>query len=408
MGSSDKLKLKSSILHNVGDKTLWVVVLILSAFSLVFVYSSVGYTAVATLHTTPEWMFFKHLMFVSIAYLLAFFISFRGDYRKWGILYKPVLVGTVVLLVWALAKGTRWIGWGIATFQPSEIAKIALVFSLAYVALAYEDKYSPKELFWRMIAMVLLIAGLIIFENGSTAAIIFAAGYFVILYSGINKKHATYGLAIGLAVGLLAVIFLVLVGDEIDFGRTTTWHNRIQTWLHPNPDELTQENMARMAVARGGWLGCGIGSTIHGRLMTQAHNDFIYAIIIEELGFVWAMFIFLLYSIFFYRCIRIAIKCRNSYGQLLVAGLGTIYFIQALVHMLVSTGVLPVTGQPLPFISYGGSSYLMLGVAVGIIQCVARKNNGDEKRVRVDRQQSAQAEGQPEAEAIITNQNDTK
>ena len=129
--------------------------------------------------------------------------------------------------------------------------------------------------------------------------------------------------------------------------------------------------MARMAVARGGFFGCGIGTTIHGRLMTQAHNDFIYAIIIEEAGTLSALIIFALYAWFYFRCIRIATACRGPFGSLCAAGLGTLIFLQAIINMAVAVGVLPVTGQTLPFISYGGSAYLFLGCGIGVIQSVA-------------------------------------
>ena len=129
-----------------------------------------------------------------------------------------------------------------------------------------------------------------------------------------------------------------------------------------------------MVVARGEFFGCGIGSTIHGRLMTQAHNDFIYAIIIEEAGMLAAIAIFALYVLFYFRCIHIARHCKGTFGSLSVAGLSTMIFLQALVNMSVAVGVLPVTGQTLPFISFGGTAYLFMGFGVGVIQSVAADN----------------------------------
>ncbi len=105
--------------------------------------------------------------------------------------------------------------------------------------------------------------------------------------------------------------------------------------------------------------------------MTQAHNDFIYAIIIEETGFVGGMIVFILYGVFYLRCLRLAKRCDGKFGQLTVAGIGTVIYLQALVNMSVAVGALPVTGQTLPFISYGGTAYLFLGCGVGVIQAVA-------------------------------------
>ena len=126
-----------------------------------------------------------------------------------------------------------------------------------------------------------------------------------------------------------------------------------------------------MAIARGGVLGKRVGNTIHGRLMTQAHNDFIYAIIIEESGFVGGLIVFILYGVFYLRCLRLAKRCEGRFGRLTVAGMGTVIYLQALVNMSVAVGALPVTGQTLPFISYGGTAYLFLGCGVGVIQAVA-------------------------------------
>ena len=129
--------------------------------------------------------------------------------------------------------------------------------------------------------------------------------------------------------------------------------------------------MARMAIARGGLVGKGPGNTVHARLMTQAHNDFIYAIIIEETGMVGGLLVFVLYSVFYFRCIRLSWKCKGRFGALTVAGFGTMIYLQALANMCVAVGVLPVTGQTLPFISYGGTAYLFLGCGLGVIQSVA-------------------------------------
>ena len=159
--------------------------------------------------------------------------------------------------------------------------------------------------------------------------------------------------------------------QEQMFERQDTWGHRVYSWINPQPDELTQENMARMAIARGGVLGAGIGNTVHARLMTQSHNDFIYAIIIEEMGLVGGIVVFLLYSILYFRCIRLAWRCKGRFGALTVAGMGTVIYLQALVNMSVAVGVLPVTGQTLPFISYGGTAYLFMGCGLGIIQSVA-------------------------------------
>jgi cell division protein FtsW len=189
-----------------------------------------------------------------------------------------------------------------------------------------------------------------------------------------------------LVIGFLAVSYYKYekslnagANTEMVIERQETWGHRVYSWINPKTDELTQENMARMAIARGGVARLGIGSTVHARLMTQAHNDFIYAIIIEETGMVGGLFVFALYSIFYFRCVKVTRRCKGRFGALTVAGLGTVIYLQALVNMCVAVGVLPVTGQTLPFISYGGTAYLFLGCALGVIQSVAADVEAQDK-----------------------------
>ena len=262
--------------------------------------------------------------------------------------------------------GDRWLAIPhLPKFQPSEIAKVALMVFLARSIAVNHDQIEEKRTFYWLLVPVAVTCGLIVKENLSTAILIWVSCYLLIFFGGVNKSMWWKGVAVMAIAAVVMFVVLYFVGDKMDVARSGTWGHRLQNWLHPNPDELSQENMARMAVARGEFFGCGIGSTIHGRLMTQAHNDFIYAIIIEEAGMLAAIAIFALYVLFYFRCIHIARHCKGTFGSLSVAGLSTMIFLQALVNMSVAVGVLPVTGQTLPFISFGGTAYLFMGFGVG-------------------------------------------
>ena len=362
-----------------GDKTIWVVFLLLSIISLVEVYSSIGLYAYSLPGTMPTGLFLKHLVIVVATYVVVILMS-RVNYRFFS---RFAMLGywlTLVLLAVMLAlQGGRWFRIPvIGQFQPSEIAKIVLVVFVARMLAIKKDQVAELGTFLQLLLYVGIVVALILPENFSMAALIFLVCYLMMLIGGVNRKY-WWRLLLGVVfVGMVALLLMSRGGNsgaEAEGGevlhRSGIWAERIDNWMHPDPDALTQENMARMAIARGGVFGAGIGNTVHARLMTQAHNDFIYAIIIEEMGMVGGIVVFLLYSILYFRCIRLAWRCKGRFGALTVAGLGTVIYLQALVNMSVAVGVLPVTGQTLPFISYGGTAYLFMGVALGIIQSVA-------------------------------------
>ena len=363
-----------------GDKVIWVVFLLLSIISLVEVYSSIGLYAYSFFSTkSPTSLFLRHLIIVIATYAAIILIS-RINYRAFS---RFALMGywiALVLLVVALAFG-RWIRIPvIGQFQPSEIAKIVLIVFIARMLALKKEHVGEIGTFLQLMIYTVLVVALVFPTNFSTAALIFLACYLMMLLGGVNRKYWWRLLLVGLVavVAFLAISYYryersMSTGQtqEQMFERQDTWGHRVYSWINPQPDELTQENMARMAIARGGVLGAGIGNTVHASLMTQSHNDFIYAIIIEEMGLVGGIVVFLLYSILYFRCIRLAWRCKGRFGALTVAGMGTVIYLQALVNMSVAVGVLPVTGQTLPFISYGGTAYLFMGCGLGIIQSVA-------------------------------------
>ena len=364
-----------------GDKIIWVVFFLLSVISLVAVYSSIGLYAYSMPHARPTGLFLKHLAIVAATYVAIMLIS-RINYRYFSRFAMLGYWASLVLLAVMLALHGRWFRLPvIGQFQPSEIAKVVLIIFVARQVAIAKKKEQTNEL-GTFLMLLVYIGGVVLLvlpENFSTAALIFLSAYLVMLYGGVNRKlwWRLFLVGIVVAIGFLMVSYfkyeksLNNADTEMAIERQATWGHRVYSWWNPQPDELSQENMAKMAIARGGIARLGVGSTVHARLMTQAHNDFIYAIIIEETGMIGGLIVFALYSIFFFRCIKISLKSKGSFGALTVAGLGTMIYLQALVNMSVAVGVLPVTGQTLPFISYGGTAYLFLGSALGVIQSVA-------------------------------------
>ena len=380
-----------------GDKTLWVVFLLLSIISLVEVYSAIGYEAYRLESAGgPTGLFLRHLIIVLATWGVVIACS-RINYRFFSRFAVLGLWASVVLLAVTLMMGGRWLRIPVVNqFQPSEVAKIALILFIARIITLKKDQVAEKSTFFSLLAYIVLVVFFVLPENFSTAALLFISCYLVLFFGGVNRRwwwRILIVLVAATSIGLYATYkdYAKKVEAEkasaarvektkqnyeqsstLGLERSSTWGHRVYSWLSdPNPMEISQENMARMAVARGGLFGVGPGNTIHARLMTQAHNDFIYAIIIEETGLIGGILVLVLYSFFYFRCIRLAWRCKGRFGALTVAGLGTMIYLQALANMGVAVGILPVTGQTLPFISFGGTAYLFLGVGLGIIQSVA-------------------------------------
>lgn len=388
-----------------GDKTIWVVFLLLSIISLVEVYSSIGLFAYSQSGGWPTGLFLKHLLIVALTWGIVIAAS-HVNYRFFS---RFALMGfwiSVLLLAVVLMMGGRWFRLPmVGQFQPSEVAKVMLVLFVARMLALKKEQTDDLGTFLSLLIYIVGVVVLVLPENFSTAALIFVSCYLMMLFGGVNRKWWWRLMLAGmLLVGVgLAVTYVrydksttAPETEQTDqfLERSSTWGHRIHSWINPNPDELSQENMARMAIARGGVFGKGPGNTVHARLMTQAHNDFIYAIIIEELGIMGGIVVLVLYSFLYFRCIRLAWKCKGRFGALAVAGFGTMIYLQALANMCVAVGVLPVTGQTLPFISYGGTAYLFLGCGMGVIQSVAadvysEKNEEKKKPVAVETAEGA-------------------
>lgn len=376
-----------------GDKTLWVVFMLLSIISLVGVYSSIGLEAYT--HGSsggPTGLFLRHLLIVLVSWVIVVVCS-RINYRFFSRFAVLGLWASIVLLAVTLMMGGRWLRIPVINqFQPSEVAKIALVLFIARMLTLKKDQAAEKSTFFSLLAYIVLVAAFVLPENFSTAALLFVSCYLMLFFGGVDRRR-WWTILLVLVIAAVAGLGIAVhrFNNENDkpeqakteqiMGRSSTWGHRLQSYFEdPDPTVITQENMARMAIARGGVFGKGPGNTIYARLMTQSHNDFIYAIIIEETGLVGGILVLVLYSFFFFRCMRLAWRAQGRFGALVAAGLGTMIYLQAMANMGVAVGVLPVTGQTLPFISYGGTAYLFLSLGLGIIQSVAADVYSKEKK----------------------------
>ena len=373
-----------------GDKVIWIVIIILSFISLVEVYSSIGKFAYDK-EANTIFLFFKHLCVICYTYIATITIS-RIDYHyfarlsQWGYYISVIaLIATfVTYMSFGSSKGAgRWLEIPIiGNFQPSEIAKFILVVYTARMIAKAKDNIKELETFKKLMIPIIVIPALIFPQNFSTASILFVTCFTMLFLGNVNSKHWLRVAGAGLLVSAIAFCIVIYKADnikeetteinttKIDAFRSDTWMQRIIDWRADDKEANTQINTARKAIATGSLTGVMPGNTIQGRLLSESHNDFIYAIIIEELGFIGGISLLFLYSVLFFRCIVIARNCNSTFRSLTVSGLGLLIYLQALINMGVAVGYLPVTGQTLPFISYGGTSYLFTGCAIGIIQSI--------------------------------------
>lgn len=322
----------------------------------------------------------RHLGFLALGWVIIFLFH-KVPYRHYSGWANIILVAAAILLIYTLAFGvhlneaTRSVRIPVIgmTFQSSDFAKLALII---FVARFLSRKQTEIQDFKKGFLPVLMIIGgicaLILPENFSTAAILFAT-CLVLLYIGRVKVLYLVGLV---GAGLVILTVVVLIGMNTNTNvREKTWINRIA--LHfskdANPEEKFQSDKAQIAIANGSLIGKFAGHSTQRRSLPQAYSDFIFAIVIEEYGFLFgALPLMFIYLILLYRAGVIVRKCDRTFPAFLVIGLTVGLVIQAMVNMGVSSGLLPVTGQPLPWVSRGGTSILFTAISIGMILGVSR------------------------------------
>ena len=373
--------------HIKGDRGLWVTILFFTLASLPAVYStSTNLVYVVGKGTTIGYLV-KHLVFVIGGYVILYLVHKRpyAQFRVWAKLLLPIVV---LLLLITLLKGTtieganasRWISiWGVS-FQPSALALVVLMAYVAsYLAKSYGKKLTFKETFLPLWVPVGLITGLIMISNLSTAVLILTSVVILAFLGKFPMKHILSAMLI--AIAFMGVFFLfVKAFPEVMPNRVDTWMSRIESFTASEDEkEGYQIERSKMAIAKGIGLGQGPGKSTMKNFLPQSSSDFIFAIITEEWGTVGAIFIMLLYILLLVRIVAISLKAPTLYGQLLALGLGIPILLQAVINMGVAVELFPVTGQNLPLISSGGTSFLVTCIALGGILSVSVQKRKDGK-----------------------------
>lgn len=366
-----------------GDRTIWVMVLFLYIVSILAVYSSTGTLAYRFRAGNTEYYLIRHFIIIVFGVGLLY-MSHNIKYTYYSRLSQLAMYVAVPLLLFTLIRGTtiheasRWITLPLInlSFQSSDLARLTLVIYLARVLTRKQEIiHDLQQAFLPLAIPVLLICALIMPANFSTAAVLFVTS-LVLMFIGRVRFKYLMGL-VGVSV-VAAALFIVVLGSMPESGRVQTWQNRITSFVDRDNANTYQADQAKIAIATGGIIGKLPGNSTQRNYLPQAYSDFIYAIIIEEYGFVGGFLVLLFYLIILYRGIRIAHKSRGTFGALLAAGLSFSLVFQAVINMAVAVNLLPVTGQQLPLISMGGTSLWFTSISIGIILSVSRSVEEDE------------------------------
>ena len=364
-----------------GDKPLWVVFILLASFSFLPVYSSASNLAYLYGDGNTFSYLFKHFIHLSLGFFLMYMVH-KIPYRYFrgiSILMIPVILVLLAYTIFqpsiseSMTNSNRWIripivGFG---FQPSTLASIIILIYVARYLSKIKDKlitFSQSILpLW---VPVFLTISLILRANFSTSAILFSMVMLLCFLGGYPLK---YLIGILSSAVILFSIFLLSVKAYPDLfpNRVDTWKSRIESFVDSKQTKSNyQIEKAKIAIATGGIRGLGPGKSVQKNFLPQSSSDFIYAIIVEEYGLIGGLALLLLYLWFLFRVIIISNKSKSVFGSLLAIALGIPIVFQALVNMAVAVQLFPVTGQPLPLISSGGTSIWMTCLAIGIIQSV--------------------------------------
>ena len=399
-----------------GDKAIWMVFLFLCLISLVEVFSASSTLTYKSQNYIGPIVYHATMILVGVMVAI---LTLNVPCRYFKLMTLPMLIVSLFTLVWVLVGGesingaNRVISLMGFTFQPSELAKGTMVLYTAQILSATQREDGADKMAFKWILVALCIATFLIgIENLSTAALLFAV-IFLMMFIG-RVPLSQLGKLLG-GVAVLGVLFLTLVmtlgsmdesanesmtevvadsqqpssDSEVDkdaikgggvFHRFATWRNRILKHFNKedvppeeyNMEENFQVGHANIAIVSSNVIGRGPGNSVERDYLPQAFSDFIYAIIIEEMGIIGATAVVLLYLIHLYRTARIASRCENNFPAFLAMGLALLLVIQAMFNMLVAVGLAPVTGQPLPLISKGGTSTIINCVYIGAILSVSR------------------------------------
>lgn len=371
------MSLGNSLYKNLkGDKVIWMIVALLSIISVLVVYSATEAIAFKYRLGNTESYLFKHLGTLVLGGFLLF-ICYAMHYHRFKVAAPYLLVIAVLLLVYTLILGPtinearRWIQVPIIglTFQTSDFAKIALVLFVAREITRHKDYIKDfNKAFKPIIVPIIIICGLIAPSDLSTAIMLFVTTATMMFVGRVDLRY----IGLLLVLGIVLFAFLILLGDLFpDLVRRQTWISRMREFLHGGGNDYHLEQF-KMAISNGKVFGVGPGNSVIANTIPHPYSDSVYGTIMEEYGLFGGFVVLALYVLMFFRVGSIMTKSDKSFGALVVMGLGLSLVMQAFVNMAVAVDMVPVTGQPLPLVSMGGTSIMFTCISIGMILSVSK------------------------------------
>ena len=354
------------------DMPFLVLTVLLVIIGVIMMFSASYASAYAT-EGTSTYYFARQGLFAVAGIGIMLFVS-RLNYQMWRVLSRPILLVTMAIMlitpIFGLTGGgaTRWIRIGSIRFQPSEVAKLAVIMSYAQLIARYKDRMKTFRGLLPFIGILGVMVVALLFQSHLSGIIITCAVAAAMLFMG-GVQLRWFALGIG-AIALLGVIYLSTMGYAAD--RITAW---LDPWSDPQ-DTGFQIIQSLYAIGSGGLMGLGLGrSRQKYQYLPEEHNDYIFPIVCEELGFVGAVVIILLFMMLIIRGYWIAMHAKDRFGALLVGGISTLMALQVFFNIGVVTNFLPSTGISLPFFSYGGTALLIQLFEMGLVLSVSRQSD---------------------------------
>ncbi|MEE9437542.1 MAG: FtsW/RodA/SpoVE family cell cycle protein [Saprospiraceae bacterium] len=381
-----------------GDKWIWGMFFIMGLFSILIVYSSSGAMAYKYAGGNTEFYLIKQFVFIALGFGVAT-ACYNVHYLHYSRLAPILLAIAIPLLFYTLFFGPeyndarRWINipWINQRFQTSDFAKIALIIFVARSLAIRQDFIKDfKSAFVPIIVPVIIVCGLIMPADLSTAGLLFVTSLLMMFIGRVSLKY------VGLLLLLGAIVFgiLFIIGTIFpEVFRVETWMSRVQEYMSSGDGDY-QVQQSKIAIANGGFFGLGPGNSLQKNFLPYAYADFIYAIICEEYGILGGIVILLMYLVLLFRCIKIVTQCPKAFGAILAMGLCLNIVIQAFANIAVSVQLVPVTGLTLPLISMGGTSLLFTSASIGVILSVSRYvEQSNNKRIALEKLEAIEHEG---------------